>query len=77
MAFTCLAALRAGAETVEMQVAFDLRFRGLIAAEITGRARKTPEACAAGLRARMTGRAAVVARVRYDVQTERFRDGGA
>jgi hypothetical protein len=77
IALTCLAALRAGAETVETPVAFGVRFRGLTVAAIAGLARKTPEAFTAGLRTRTKDRAVVFARVRFDFQTERFWDGGA
>lgn len=77
IALTCLAALRAGAETVETPVAFDVRFRGLTVAAIAGLARETPEAYAANLRVRATGLASLFARTRFDMRVEGFRDGGA
>jgi len=75
LALVCIVPLRAEADTVDHPVAFNVAFRGLNVAEITGTARETGDAYAAALQMRATGLAAAFAQVRFDMRVEGFRDG--
>jgi hypothetical protein len=65
----------APAEPVEHALAYDVAFRGLRVAGISGIVRETDQAYAAAVQIRATGLAAAFARVRLDMAVEGFRAG--
>jgi hypothetical protein len=63
------------ADTVETESLFEIRYRGVVVAELAGTLRESEAAYAASATLRTTGLARAFQRVRMTLQVEGFRDG--